>query len=139
MGYVIEHGQLTNPRRGVRTPDGRVKRGRTINLGAVSVARTTLDTLVREHPELRGPRDPDNEARWLTTLRKIEEDAMSTETTQCAFRLQNDLVKRLDAYAERMTDAQPGMTFTRADAVRMLLTRALDDEPKAKSGRPRKR
>ena len=65
---------------------------------------------------------------------------MSNEaTTQSAFRLHNSLVATLDGYAERMTNAQPGMVFTRADAVRVLLTRALDGEPRAKAGRPRKR
>ena len=77
-------------------------------------------------------------ASWLTTLTTIEEETMSNETTQCAFRLPNDLVKRLDAYAERMSAEQPVMVFTRADAVRMLLTRALEaDKTAPKRGRGR--
>ncbi len=55
-------------------------------------------------------------------------------TTQVAFRLPDDLLRRLDAYAERMRAAQPGVNVTRTDVVRVLLTRAIqrveDDRPK---------
>lgn len=47
-------------------------------------------------------------------------------TKQTAFRLPEDLVERLDAYAKQVERENPGMTVSRADAVRMLLTRALD-------------
>lgn len=47
-------------------------------------------------------------------------------TPLVAFRLAPELVERLDRHAARMTEAHPGLTFTRADAVRELLTRALD-------------
>lgn len=47
-------------------------------------------------------------------------------TTQVAFRLPDGLLKRLDRHVERMTAENPGLEFTRADAVRSLLTRALD-------------
>jgi len=43
-----------------------------------------------------------------------------------AFRLPDDLIGRVDAYAKRLEAEQPGITVTRADAVRALLTRALD-------------
>lgn len=42
------------------------------------------------------------------------------------FRLPAELVKRLDRHAERMSKAQPGLLATRGDAVRVLLTEALD-------------
>ena len=42
------------------------------------------------------------------------------------FRLPADLVKRLDKHAERMQAEQPGLQATRADALRVLLTEALD-------------
>jgi len=42
------------------------------------------------------------------------------------FRLPTDLVKRLDRHAERMQAEQPGLQVTRADALRVLLTEALD-------------
>lgn len=59
---------------------------------------------------------------------------MTEPTQQVAFRLPAPLVARLDAHAAKMSAEQPGMTFTRADAVRTLLTRALDAEapPKRK-------
>ena len=57
-------------------------------------------------------------------------------TQQVAFRLSETLVKRLDRHVERMTSAHPGLNFSRADAVKSLLTRALDevedDDPLAK-------
>ena len=46
---------------------------------------------------------------------------------QVAFRLDEKLIKRVDAYAKRMGDVAPGVDFTRADAVRFLLTHALND------------
>lgn len=42
-----------------------------------------------------------------------------------AFRLPEDLVRRLDSYAERLRREQPGRTATRADALRVLLEQAL--------------
>ena len=44
------------------------------------------------------------------------------------FRLPIDLVKRLDKHAERIQRAHPGLNVTRADAMRSLLTEALDRE-----------
>jgi hypothetical protein len=53
--------------------------------------------------------------------------AMAKEpTTQVAFRLPDSLITRLDRHVERMTKEHPGLDFSRADAVRSLLTRALD-------------
>ncbi|MDZ7842609.1 MAG: hypothetical protein U5R46_17560 [Gammaproteobacteria bacterium] len=48
-------------------------------------------------------------------------------TKQVAFRLDEDLLDRVDAYAEQMTQDTPGVQFTRVDAVRFLLTHALDE------------
>lgn len=50
---------------------------------------------------------------------------------QVAFRLTEGLVARLDACAAELTKAQPGMTITRTDVVRILLSRALDADPAA--------
>ena len=59
---------------------------------------------------------------------------MADHTSQVAFRLPIDLLKRIDKHAERMRDLQPGVNVTRTDVVRMLLTRALDhldgDQPR---------
>lgn len=52
---------------------------------------------------------------------------MSTdETQQTAFRLPTSLINRLDTYAARLS-AVHGLPVTRADAVRLLLTRGLDE------------
>lgn len=56
-------------------------------------------------------------------------------TKQVAFRLEEELLARLDRYAERLAAENPGMRFTRADALRVLLTRALDEAEPA----PRRR
>jgi hypothetical protein len=48
------------------------------------------------------------------------------DTEQVAFRLPRKLIARLDDYAKRVAGEQPGMTVTRTDVVRILLTRALD-------------
>jgi predicted DNA-binding protein len=52
---------------------------------------------------------------------------MAEETKQTAFRLPVTLLERLDTYARDMETEHPGMSYTRADAVRVLLTRALDE------------
>jgi len=46
---------------------------------------------------------------------------------QLAFRVPADIVQRLDAHAARLSRDNPGLEFTRTDAVRTLLTRALDE------------
>lgn len=48
-------------------------------------------------------------------------------TPLVAFRMPPELVARLDRHADRMSKATPGLTFTRTDAIRSLLTKALDD------------
>jgi len=54
--------------------------------------------------------------------------------SQLVVRLPAALVARVDQFAERMRAELPGMRFARAEAVRVLLTRALDHSPaKAKS------
>jgi len=57
------------------------------------------------------------------------------KTVQVAFRLDEELVKRLDKYAKQMEREMPGFKVSRADAVRLLLIRALD---KIESGRTKK-
>lgn len=46
-------------------------------------------------------------------------------STQVAFRLADRLLLRIDRHAKRMSKDQRGVTYTRVDAVRDLLTRAL--------------
>jgi hypothetical protein len=47
-------------------------------------------------------------------------------TTQVAFRLADRLLSRIDRHVKRMSKEERGVEFTRVDAVRDLLTRALD-------------
>lgn len=47
-------------------------------------------------------------------------------TTQVAFRLSDRLLARVDRHAKRLSKAERGVLYTRVDAVRDLLTRALD-------------
>ena len=95
---------------------------------AVAAAMRRLDALIAKHPELVGPTGPDNVNAWIETLEALEEGSeMAKEpTTQVAFRLPDSLIARLDRHVERMGKEHPGLDFTRADAVRSLLTRALD-------------
>lgn len=46
--------------------------------------------------------------------------------SQLVVRLPAALVRRVDEFAERMRGELPGTRFARAEAVRVLLTRALD-------------
>ncbi len=105
---------------------------------AIARALRRLDALVEEHPELRGPCGPDNVTAWITTLEQHEGDTMPTEieeTVQVAFRFSKHLLKRIDQHCKRMGEesAKAGrkLAFTRADAVRALLERTLDEVEKS--------
>jgi predicted transcriptional regulator len=54
-----------------------------------------------------------------------------------AFRLPDDLIGRVDAFARKLEKERPGMTVARADAVRALLTRGLDIDAQASGKKPR--
>jgi hypothetical protein len=100
------------------------------------------------HPELLGPTGPENVDAWTETIAHDEiahderghQEMAEEPTTQVAIRLPNTLLARVDRYAERMNHDYPGSGQTRAQAVRTLLTRALDeveaaDKRPAKGGR----
>lgn len=55
-----------------------------------------------------------------------KESKTAEAVVMSAFRLKPELLKRLDQHAKRMEAASPGLTFTRSDAVRALLTQGLD-------------
>lgn len=57
---------------------------------------------------------------------KTKAAAVKAAAQLVAFRMDPDLVKRLDAHAARMCEATPGVAFTRSDAVRVLLLGALE-------------
>lgn len=56
---------------------------------------------------------------------------MSTKLT--AVRLDTTLLERIEAFRQEMEQAMPGPTFSQSDAIRYLLTRALDDLDKRHS------
>lgn len=53
-----------------------------------------------------------------------------------AFRLEESLLKRLDKYAERLSK-EAGLPASRADVVRLLLTRGLDAAEQGETQRRR--
>ena len=89
-----------------------------------------LDELARTHPEAF---EKMSARQWERTLRETEMAAKKRgrppsdkgETRARAFRLDDELIARVDAFAERMQGKLPGARFTRADALRVLLDRAL--------------
>ena len=92
-----------------------------IDLSKVRAARKALQQIAKEHPELLGERGPQNVKGWESILAENE----MGKTTLVAFRLENELLKRIDAYAKRLEDQTPGLKLARADAVRILLVRGL--------------
>lgn len=65
---------------------------------------------------------------------------MEEETTQIGLRLPNRLISRLTQYAEKQEAKIPGLTVSRTDAIKMLLTQALnlDDQEKPPANKPKK-
>lgn len=63
-------------------------------------------------------------------------EAAEPKTVSVSVRLPVDLLERLDAHHARLAAALPGLGISRADTVRVLLTKALDEaeggETKAK-------
>ena len=59
------------------------------------------------------------------TVKKIV-NKKKAKTLQVAFRLSPELIDRVDRDVDRMNSRHPGLGATRADAVRTLLTAALD-------------
>lgn len=106
---------------------------------AIARARRRLDSIIAENPEVASAEaaTEDDVTDWIATLLQEEgtEDMAKEPTTQVAFRLPDSLIGRLDRHVERMNGANPGLEFTRTEAVRSLLTRALDEIEGAKRGR----
>ena len=69
----------------------------------------------------------------MVTVRVMPKEAM----TQVAFRLADRLLARVDRHAKRMSKDQRGVVHSRADAVRDLLTRALDTVESPSGGESR--
>lgn len=108
-----------------------------VDLAVVRSARASLARLAEDFPELRAPSSRCNRLRWEEVL----EDMMATKksATKCGqdeqlvVRLPKALLERVDTYAERLRDEQPGPSWKRSDVVRLLLARALDSvEPRGR-------
>ena len=99
-----------------------------IDLDAVRQARAALTKLAEDFPELVGEPDESNRALWEEALEEIlatkKTGAVSEE--QIVVRLPKALLDRVDAYAERLRDEQPGPAWRGSDVVRMLLAKGLD-------------
>ncbi len=103
-----------------------------VDLRAVAQARRNLELIKRAHPRLGGTADVN---QWTEVLEKDNEMAA---TQQAAFRLPVELLGRLDKHAKQLQEASPGMTITRTDVVRMLLTQGLDDAEKKPKRSPKR-
>jgi hypothetical protein len=57
---------------------------------------------------------------------------IAEETAVIWVRLPTDLIRRLDAYAEELRAITPGVSITRTDAARAILTNALVTPKKEK-------
>tara|TARA_R110002072_G_scaffold166502_2_gene319745 strand:- start:1145 stop:1318 length:174 start_codon:yes stop_codon:yes gene_type:complete len=51
---------------------------------------------------------------------------MNDPRTQIAIRVEASLLDRVEAHLKRMREQLPGLKLSRADAIRSLLTQALD-------------
>lgn len=49
--------------------------------------------------------------------------------TQLSLRFSDELLERVDVFRRRVMDALPGHEFTRADAIRVLVERGLQEPP----------
>lgn len=58
----------------------------------------------------------------------VSTEARMAATKQTAFRLSEDLIERVDAYAAKLARELPGLRINRADAVRRLLEQGLERE-----------
>lgn len=72
------------------------------------------------------------EAHELEELLTMVKARAEGGTPVVAFRLDAQLLERLQAHAERMSKAMPGVEFSRTDAVRALLLKALEAEESPK-------
>ena len=95
---------------------------RLINLAEVRAARARLEAILTEHPEVR-----ERTAALFAADPTAEElETMAEESKNTNIRLPLSLIERLDCYVEHRRNHEPGLTFTRADAVRSLVHQGLD-------------
>ena len=63
---------------------------------------------------------------YSASMTKTTKRADGGETPVVAFRLPTELIRRLDCHTKRLGKQHPGMAIPRTDALRELLTLALD-------------
>jgi hypothetical protein len=89
--------------------------GTTVDLVAVRESRARLAKLAKDNPGLRAP--------TLAELAEAEAEYMG--------RLADSVLSDLDTFVERWRAGNPGVAFTRSDAVRMFVMRALAEAAEA--------
>jgi hypothetical protein len=99
--------------------------GEVADLRRVSAGLRRLDELAEQHPELIGPGSADEWEEILAKAKATEEAKQAA-----AFRLDAADLAFLDAEAERMGAALPGMTFNRTDVLRVLIRERADRRKK---------
>lgn len=106
-----------------------VKAPDAVDLAGVRRGLDRLDQIAVDHPELVDPavRGPSNVRAWEATIEGADVADPKEPTKQTAFRLPVSLLDRIERYAAARTNAAEGFAeVTRADVVRVLVTRSLD-------------
>ena len=104
--------------------------GTTVDLVAVRESRARLAKLAKDNPGLRAPtlaELAEAEAEYMGRKPTVSEEG----TTQIAIRLADSVLSDLDTFVERWRAGNPGVAFTRSDAVRMFVMRALAEAAEA--------
>ena len=95
----------------------------TVDLPRARRALAELDRLAAEHPEAFRLSAGEWERVLSEDTNMTKSEAGPSQMT--AFRLPVEMVKRIDAHADRLAKLT-GLKVSRADVVKMLLARALD-------------
>ena len=74
-----------------------------------------------------GESSPENVKGWESILAENE----MGKTSLVAFRLEDALLRRIDAYAKQLEQQTPGLKLARVDVVRILVLRGLSEVEKA--------
>lgn len=97
---------------------------KVLDLPKIKQSLENLDRIATEHPELLGKSTADE---WETTLKEhiTERPTKKTKAPQ-AIRLPEELLSRVDAYAESL-ESEIHISVSRSDAIRRLLVLGLED------------
>ena len=97
---------------------------KVLDLPRIKQSLENLDRIATEHPELLGKSTADE---WEATLKEhiTERPTKKTKAPQ-AIRLPDELLSRVDAYAESL-ESEIHISVSRSDAIRRLLVLGLED------------